>query len=112
MHISYLIQQSIAFYTECEYLGNIEISARLQEVLGKELIDPVRGYAKITDVIPDGPKCFDSAVLASKQCLSRDLESEEKRKNIVEELICQLLWAFNIPVDQPWVRERFRGRIR
>ena len=109
MHISYLIQQSIAFYTECEYLGNIEISARLQEVLGKELIDPVRGYAKITDVIPDGPKCFDSAVLASKQCLSRDLESEEKRKNIVEELICQLLWAFIVKPTIKWTLRNWRG---
>ena len=115
LYIISLIDKSKTLYKKCEYMGNIEISAQLQEVLDKELGDPgshAYGGSKITDgSIPEGPKCSDSAVFASKQCLARDLENEEKRKNIIEELTSQLLWAFNIPIDQPWIRQRVRGRI-
>ena len=54
---------------------------------------------------------FDTEILASKQCLSRDLEDEKEQKDIVEELTCQLLWAFNIAIDKPRIREKVRKRI-
>lgn len=77
------------------------------------MIDPDRiPYGRdITYNIGD-TKCLDAEVFASKQCLSRDLEHEENRKDLVEDLICQLLWAFNIPADQSWIRARVRERVR
>ena len=110
--VNLLIEQVIGFYKECEYLGNIEVTAHLQDVLGIELIDPDNILpGRITDDVED-TRCLNAEVFASKQCLSRDLESEADRKDIVEELMGQLLWAFNIPVDQLWIKERVRERIR
>ena len=112
-HIKNSIEHTINLYRESEYLGNIEISIQLQDVSGKVLMDSnKRGYGrKITDNILECTECVDREVSASKQCLSRDLENEEKQRDIVEELVCQLLWAFNIPTDQSWIRERVRNRI-
>ena len=112
-HINDSILRVRNLFYKCEYLGNIEVTARLQNVLRKELIDPDRiPYGRdITYNIGD-TKCLDAEVFASKQCLSRDLEHEENRKDLVEDLICQLLWAFNIPADQSWIRARVRERVR
>ena len=112
-HIKNSIEHTINLYRESEYLGNIEISIQLQDVSGKVLMDSdKRRYGrKITDNILECTECVDREVSASKQCLSRDLENEEKQRDIVEELVCQLLWAFNIPTEQSWIRERVRNRI-
>ena len=112
-HINDSVLRVRNLFYKCEYLGNIEVTARLQNVLRKELIDPDRiPYGRdITYNIGD-TKCLDAEVFASKQCLSRDLEHEENRKDLVEDLICQLLWAFNIPADQSWIRARVRERVR
>ena len=112
-HIKNSIEHTINLYRKSEYLGNIEISIQLQDVSGKVLMDSnKRGYGrKITDNILEGTECVDRQVSASKQCLSRDLENEEKQRDIVEELVCQLLWAFNIPTDQSRIREWVRERI-
>ena len=115
LYIRSLIDNSKTLYKKCEYMGNIEISAQLLGVLDKELGDPgshAYGGSKITDgSIPGDPKCSDSTVLASKHCLARDLENAEKQNDIIEELTSQLLWAFNIPIDKPWIRKRVRRRI-
>ena len=112
-HINDSIYKTRHLYERCEYLGNIEITAQLQDVMRTELIDPDSPvYGRITDNILGDTKSLDREVFASKQCLSRDLANEEKRKDIVEELICQLLWAFNIPADHPEIRARVRERIR
>ena len=110
-HIKNSIGHTINLYRKSEYLGNIEIRIQLQDVSGKVLMDSnKRGYGrKITDL--EGTECVDRHVSASKQCLSRDLENEEKQRDIVEELVCQLLWAFNIPTDQSRIRENVRNRI-
>ena len=112
-HIKNSIEHTINLYRKSEYLGNIEISIQLQDVSGKVLMDSdKRRYGrKITDNILECTKCVNREVSASKQCLSRDLENEEKQRDIVEELVCQLLWAFNIPTDQSQIRERVRNRI-
>ena len=113
VHIKKLIQQVVNLYKQCEYLGNIEISIQLQEVLGKVLIDSRgRNYREeITGNLDAETECFDTEVFASKQCLARDIESEETRKDIVEDLMCQLLWAFNVPIDNPNVIKKIRKRI-
>ena len=112
-HIKVLIQHTIDLYKKCEYLGNIEISIQLQEVLGKILIDHNRYdyIEEITYNLRNVPECFDTEVRASKQCLARDLEGEKERKDLVEELTCQLLWAFNVPIDRVPIREKVRKRI-
>ena len=111
--MKYLINHARNLYEKCEYIGNIKVTARLGNVFGKKLVDREnRGDGwRITDNIDAEPKCFDSEVLASKQCLSRDLKSKEERKDIVEELVAQLLWAFNIPINNLKVRARVRKRI-
>ena len=101
-----LIEQSRALYKKCEYLGNIEVIAQLRDVHNKRLIDP-----DLTATGHDGPVCSDSEVQATIQCMPRDFENTESRRGIVEDLICQLLWAFNIPIENERVRERVRQRI-
>lgn len=112
-NIKKLIQQAVDLYKQCEYLGNIEINVQLQEVLGKILIDPgTRNYKEeITGFLDAETECFDTEVSASIQCFARDLESEKRRKDFVEDLMCQLLWAFNVPTDNPYVIEKVRKRI-
>ena len=112
LHIKGLIGQTIAFYRQCEYLGDIEISIQLQEVLGKVLIDSKgdRYREDITDLDVE-TECFDTRVFASKQCFARDLEIDETRDNIVEDLMYQLLWAFNIPTDNKYVIKKVQKRI-
>ena len=85
----------------------------MHEVLGKVLIDSRgRNYREeITGNLDAETECFDTEVFASKQCLARDIESEETRKDIVEDLMCQLLWAFNVPIDNPNVIKKIRKRI-
>jgi hypothetical protein len=103
----------MGLYKKCEYLGNTEISVHLQEVLCKTLIDYLSqsNRENITFDLYAAPECFDTEVLASKQCFARDLENEDTRKDIVEGLMGQLLWAFNIPIDKPQIREKLRKRI-
>ena len=57
------------------------------------------------------PECFDTTVCASKRCLLHDIQDTEKLTEIVEELVLQLLWAFNIATDDPRKREQIRKRI-
>ena len=112
-NINELIQRANSLYVDCGYIGNIDVTVQLQRIYGKKLLD-TEGYEygrKITEDLDAEPMTFDTEILTSKQCLARDLEDEKERKDIVEELTCQLLWAFNIPVDQPTIREKIRKRI-
>ena len=112
--IRILIFQAKGLYEKCEYVGNIEVTAKLHNVLETQLYDPDDRllYAqKITENIPDGPVCSDSEVYASTQCMPRDFNNTDKLIDIVEELIHQLLWAFNIPINESWVIERVGKQI-
>ena len=112
-HIKDLIKYAVDLYGKCEYLGNIKISIQLQEVLGRVLSDlSGRDYGiEITTNLDAKTECFDTEVSASIECLARDLENEDKRNAIVEELMCPLFWAFNVPVDKPKIREKVTKRI-
>ena len=112
-HINQLIERANSLYVDCGYQGNIEVTARLRNVFGRELID-TESYSygsKITENLHAKPMSFDREVLASKRCLVHDLKDGKERKDIVEELACQLLWAFNIPIDKSKTREKVRKRI-
>ena len=109
-----LISQAKMLYEKCEYVGNIEVTAKLQNVLETQLYDPGDRllYAqKITEHIPDGPVCSDSEVSASTQCMPRDFNNTDRLIDIVEELVHQLLWAFNIFINESWVIERVGKQI-
>lgn len=111
--MSLVLEDAKDFYEKCGYLGNIEVIAKLQEVLNKKLYDSGSRMDqwKITENTRGGPVCHDSYVFASKQSMARDLENAEKQRDIVEELTCQLLWAFDIPIDQPQIRKQVKDRI-
>ena len=114
-HIKDVIEYAVDLYGKCEYLGNIKISIQLQEVLGWILSDGSgRDYnyrEEITGYLDAKTECFSTEVSASIECLARDLENEDKRNAIVEELMCPLFWAFNVPVDKSNIREKVRKRI-
>ena len=108
-----IIKYVVDLYGKCEYLGNIKISIHLQEVLGWILSDGSgRHYGEeITGYLDAKTECFNTEVSASIECLARDLENKDKRNAIVEELMCPLFWAFNVPVDKPNIREKVTNRI-
>ena len=108
-----VIKYAVDLYGKCEYLGNIKISIHLQEVLGWILSDGSgRHYGQeITGYLDAKTQCFNTEVSSSIECLARDLENRDKRNAIVEDLMDQLLWAFNIPVDNPHVKEKVKKRI-
>ena len=112
-HINELIKRANALYVNCGYQGNIEVITHLRNIFGRELID-TESYSygqKITENLDAEAQSFDTEGLASTQCLARDLESKDKRKDLVEDLTCQLLRAFNIPIDKPQIRGKIRKRI-
>ena len=110
-NIDYYLEDARKFYQECEYLGNIEFKMQLQNVLGYTMIDlTYNGIRIITDISHEA-KCADSEVVAVERCLARDLEDKEKRIDIVEELICKVLWSFDIPIDAEQTKERVRRCI-
>ena len=111
--IKFLIFQAKVLYEKCEYVGNIEVTAKLQQVLDKELCDPESPLygQEITENISEGPVCSDSEVSASTQCMPRDFNNTDSLISIVEELVHQLIWAFNIPINESWVIERVGKQI-
>ena len=111
-HIKDVIEYAVDLYGRCEYLGNIKISIQLQKVSDRVLSDLDSGYGEqITENLSAEPKSFGAEVSASIECLARDLENKDKRNAIVEELMCPLFWAFNVPVDKPHIREKVTKRI-
>ena len=106
--ISELIQNARPFYEKCGYLGNIEITVRLQQVLGEKIrfygLDDGPSYIEFDSI--KRQQCLNSQVSTSAQCLARNLVKKEKVIEVVDELAGQLLWAFN--VDDSTVR---RGLI-
>ena len=112
-HINELIKRANALYVNCGYQGNIEVITHLRNIFGRELID-TESYSygqKITENLDAEAQSFDTEGIASTQCLARDLESKDKRKDLVEDLTCQLLRAFNIPIDKLQIRGKIRKRI-
>lgn len=103
-----LLRAAKELYSACDALGNIEVVAQLQNVYQKRLfMDFSTGY--LIELNSESV-CHDPEVLAStsKTYLSRDFEDVEQQKSIVEELIMQVLWSFNIPTDN----EHLIGHVR
>ena len=108
--IGELINYARSFYEKCGYLGNIEITVQLQQVLNEKLgvygLEDYLSYIEFDSI--KRQKCLDSQVSASTQCVARDLVERERFIEVVDELAGQLLWAFN--VDNPTRRRELVER--
>lgn len=95
-----------SFYDKCEYIGNIEFTVRLREVFGKKLANSNELGGQI------GPlECSDSEILASIQCLPRDLANSERLIEILEGLASDILWAFNTAKPKK-IRDLIKKELR
>lgn len=95
-----------SFYHKCLYSGYIEIIAQLRQVYGEKLKYEDRQYP---DEIQT-QESVESEIFASTQFLPRDLVKEKELINVVDELVGQLLWAFNINNDRS--REKVERILR
>lgn len=102
-----VIQRASELYKECEYSGNIEVSVRLKQIYGTELLAGQRRFM----YQENSTRSLDSEIFVSKQCFPRDLSDRKERRNIVEDLILQLLWAFDVPNDASNIKKMIRERI-
>ena len=96
--IGRLIKRAQSFYEECQYSGNIEVTATLRGVLGQKLMYYGNEHPD------DMGQSVDPEISVSAQYLPRDLVEREKFIEAVDELAGQLLWAFD--VDDPQGRRK------
>lgn len=91
------------FYGNCDFLGNIEVSAQLKNVQNRNLSKEI-GHLRDTQ-LPDKLFCSvpEFRITTSKYYLARDFKNSDHQKQIYEELILQILWAFNVPSDNKHV---------
>ena len=93
LRIGRLIKRVQSFYTQCEYLGNIEIKVQLRQVF-EEKLNFYDVYQSVFNRPAAGDshiqQCIDSEVIASRQCFPRDLATKEKFIDIVDQLAGQL----------------------
>ena len=112
--IDELLKAAKRFYNACDALVTIEVTAELENVFGKKM---PRQLISGRMPLNFDPVCYTSKVFAStsKTYLSRNLKGPAHQKTIFEELIMQLLWAFNIPTDNEhligYIRKAIEDRI-
>ena len=110
-----LLQSAKRFYKACDAMVTIEVIAELENVFKKKM---PRQLISGRRSLNSQPVCYASEVFASisRTYVSRDLMEPVEQKTIFEELIMQLLWAFNIPTDNEnlvgYLREAIESRIR
>ena len=87
-----LIEVAKDFYRRCDYLGDIEIKAKMRKVRGERLkfLDAHR-YDWI-----QARESLDSDIPASITCYARDLLEPEKADDVIVNLLGQLLWVFGV----------------
>ena len=107
--IAKLIKQASKLYKACGYLGNIEMSVQLRQVLDKGIFD---AQSRGLTYRRQSTRSFDKNISHSGQYPIHDLHDLDARTNIVEDLISQLLWPFDISDDNDEVKKRVRERIR
>lgn len=90
--IGELIRLTQSFYEQCEYAGHIEVIAQLRQIFGEALM---LGQGQLLGLIKQ-QRSYDSEISASTQYLPRDLVKREKFIEVVDGLVDQLFWAFNI----------------
>lgn len=88
------------FYQECQYLGNIEITAKLHQVKNERLMIEQNHHRQVISYVP----AVDPDCTASVQCLALDLLDAEMSTSVTVRLIGQLLWGLN--VFEGWRQEQ------
>ena len=87
-----LIEVAKNFYQRCQYLGDVEITAKLRDVGDERLMfgdEP--HYDRIQT-----RQTLDSEISASIKCCARELMEPEKANNVIVNSLSQLLWGFNV----------------
>ena len=107
--ITKLIKQASKLYKACKHLGNVEVSVQLRQVLDKGILD---AQSRGLTYRRQSTRSFDKEISHSEQYSIHDLHDLDARTNIVEDLISQLLWPFDIPDDNDEIRKRVRERVR
>ena len=87
-----LIDVAKDFYQECQYLGDIEIKAKMRDVRGERLMF---GNTFRYDSIPL-QESLDSEISAAITCYARDLMKSENASNVIVNSLSQLLWGFGV----------------
>ena len=88
-----VMQRAKDFYSECGYLGNIQVSAELKNVRDMNLSGEI-GYRRLSgNLICSVPEFR----VTTRAYLARDFRKPETRRSISKELLLQILWAFNVP---------------
>ena len=105
-HIAGSIHQASILYQACDYLGNIEASVQLRDVFGTILKDNQRSWRSGKEA-----RCLETEFCVSEQCLPHNLYDPEKLKKVSEDLICQLIWRFNVPSNERHTREKVRESL-
>ena len=106
--IDELLENTSLFYKHCQYSENIEISVALKHVFGKRITE-----AKRIGLVDRGelPPCLDSEVLANNECAINDIGKSDNRKEIVADLLCQILWSFDVNTNNEMRKEIIKARI-
>lgn len=85
------LQSAAHFYQHCEYLGDIEITARIRQVRGSNL--------RFEDGMLQLGQAYDPGISASIRRFARELNDNGKAENAVMQLAEGLLWIFNVRLD-------------
>lgn len=107
--ITKLIKQASKLYKACKYLGNVGVSVQLKQVLDKGILE---AQSRGLTYRRQSTRSFDKNISHSGQYPIQDLHDLDARTNIVEDLISQLLWPFDIPDDNDAVRKQVGERVR
>ena len=100
------VNRAQSFYRKCKYVEHIEITARLQQVSGERLLY----YDQYPKEDIERQRSADPEISASTRYFPRNLEQAEQFVNVIDELVDQILWTFNIADDQR--REKVEGLLR
>ncbi len=95
------------FLPRCQYLGNIEITAKLREIQGEKLRFPDDRHSSFAE----DRESLEPEVSASRQCLMHDLGNSDTYAPILIELMEQLFWVFNVRDDKDLWWESWRKYV-
>ena len=90
------VDRAQSFYRKCEYFGHIGITAGLQQVSGERLLY----YDQYPKEDIERQRSTEPEISASTRYFPRNLEQAEQFVNVIDELVGQILWTFNIDDDQ------------
>lgn len=109
--IYFFMETAKKLYNNCDYFGNIEVSAQMHNVKDRKLSKKI-GNLRQTQ-LPSELECSVNAfrITAARYYLARDFSKPEHQRSIYEELILQMLWAFDVPSDNEYVIREVRKLI-